>query len=177
MLLALCAASNPASGSDFGQSRVIVEAPKDPRYQHLAWPKVVTANNGNLVTAYIAARKHVNGDGCPAVSVSRDGGKTFSKPRILKKFDRSERHQHGANLALGKAPDGALILMVMAFTDDLRNSIYGWRSTDHGTTWSRTDTSALGENRTGSVFGHVFPVPGKGLAVCGHYRKPKGYGL
>ena len=161
----------------FGQPRVIVPAPKEPRYQHLAWPKVVTTDNGTIVTAYIAARKHVNGDGCPAVSVSRDGGKTFTRPDILKHFDRSMPYQHGANLALGKAEDSALVLMVMAFTDNLRNNIYGWRSTDNGTTWKPTDTSALGPNKTGSVFGHVFPVPAQGLAVCGHYRQPQGNGI
>ncbi|WP_068131562.1 sialidase family protein [Roseimaritima ulvae] len=168
---------NVASGSDFGPPRVIVPAPDQSRYQHLSWPKVIAASDGTIVTAFIAGRKHVNGDGCPAVSLSRDGGESFSSPRILKHFDSSMRYQHGANLALGKATDGALVLMVMAFTDDLRNNIYGWRSEDHGATWARTDTSALGQNRTGSVFGHVFSVPGKGLAVCGHFRKPKGDGV
>lgn len=166
-----------ACGGDFGEPRVIVPAPAEPRYQHLSWPKVIAANDGTIVTAFIAGRKHVNGDGCPAVSVSRDGGQTFSSPKILQQFDSSMRYQHGANLALGKAADGTLVLMVMAFTNDLRNNIYGWRSVDHGATWSTTDTSRLGENRTGSVFGHVFPVTGKGLAVCGHFRKPKGDGL
>ena len=163
--------------SPFGKPRVIVPAPKDSRYHHLAWPKVVAANDGTIVTAYIAARKHVNGDGCPAVSISRNGGKTFSQPNILRHFDRSMHYQHGANLALGKAEDGALVLMVMAFTDDVRNNIYGWRSTDNGTTWSAADTSALGPNKTGSVFGHVFAVPGRGLAICGHYRQPTGNGI
>jgi hypothetical protein len=168
---------HPVTAGDFGEPRIIVPAPTDPRYHHLAWPKVVTANDGTIVAAYITARKHVNGDGCPAVSISRDGGRTFTEPQILKHFDSTMPYQHGANLALGKAKDGALVLMVMAFTDGLRNNIYGWRSQDHGQSWSRTDTSALGKNQTGSVFGHVFPVPGKGLAVCGHYRQPKGCGL
>lgn len=166
-----------ANGGDYGKPQVIVPAPEDPRYQHLSWPKVVTANDGTIVVAYIAGRKHVNGDGCPAVSISRDGGTTFSKPNILKHFDSSMQYQHGANLAMGKAADGALVLMVMAFTNDVRNNIYGWRSVDHGATWSSTDTSALGENKTGSVFGHVFPVSERRLAVCGHFRKPKGEGL
>jgi len=167
---------SPMAG-EFGQPRVIIPAPKDPRYQHLAWPKLVAAEDGTLVAAYIAARKHVNGDGCPAVSVSRDGGATFSPPRILRHFDSSMPYQHGANLAFGKAVDGSLVLLAMAFTDNLRNNIYGWRSTDHGTTWNAIDTASLGPNKTGSVFGHVFPVPDKGLAVCGHYRQPKGNGI
>lgn len=158
-------------------SRVIVPAPEDARFCHLSWPKVVKANNGNLVVAYIAGRKHVNGDGCPAVSVSSDGGKSFTPPHVLKTFDSSMPYQHAANLAMGMAEDGSLVLMAMAFTDDLRNNIYGWRSEDHGKTWKPVDTSELGENKTGSVFGHVFPVSGRGLAVCGHYRQPRGSGL
>lgn len=156
---------------------MIIPAPEEPRYSHLSWPKVVTADDGAIVTAYIAGRKHVNGDGCPAISISQDGGETFSKPKILKHFDSTMPYQHGANLAMGKTDGGALVLMVMAFTDDLRNNIYGWRSEDSGKTWLPVDTTNLGENRTGSVFGHVFPVKGKGLAVCGHFRKPKGYGI
>jgi len=158
-------------------ARVIVPAPVDARHQHLSWPKLVKTSDGTLVLAYIAGRKHVNGDGCPAISISNDNGNSFSPPQILKTFDSSMPYQHCANLAMGVAPDGAIILMGMAFTNDLRNNIYCWRSTDNGISWKLTDTSALGENKTGSVFGHVFNVPGKGLAVCGHYRKPKGSGI
>ena len=168
-----------ASGTaaEIGKQRIVVPAPENERFAHLSWPKIVTAPDGTLVTAYIAGRKHVNGDGCPAVSVSTDNGKTFSKPKILRKFDSTKRYQHGANLALGVADDGAIVLMVMAFTNDERNSIFGWRSVDSGTTWETTDTSSLADCTTGSVFGHVFPVPGKGLAVCGHFRKPRGSGI
>ncbi len=164
-------------GDDYVPARVIVPAPESGRFCHLSWPKVVKANDGSLVVAYIAGRKHVNGDGCPAVSVSTDGGKNFTSPHVLKTFDSSMRYQHAANLAMGLAEDGAIVLMAMAFTDDLRNNIYGWRSLDNGQTWETTDTSSIGHSKTGSVFGHVFQVPGKGLAVCGHYRKPSGSGL
>ncbi|MAS96132.1 MAG: hypothetical protein CMO55_23265 [Verrucomicrobiales bacterium] len=163
--------------AEIGEPRVIVPAPENERFAHLSWPKIVTAPDGTLVTAYIAGREHVNGDGCPAVSISTDGGKTFSDPQVLREFDETKRYQHGANLALGVAEDGAIVLMVMAFTNDERNSIFGWRSEDSGKTWTPTDTSALGDSKTGSVFGHVFDVPGKGLAVCGHFRKPKGQGI
>lgn len=165
------------TGAEFGEPRVIVPAPENERFAHLSWPKIVTAPDGTLVTAYIAGREHVNGDGCPAVSVSSNGGKTFSDPQILREFDKTKPYQHGANLALGVAEDGAIVLLVMAFTNDERNSIFGWRSEDSGRTWTPTDTSSLAESKTGSVFGHVFDVPGKGLAVCGHFRKPKGQGI
>ncbi len=163
--------------ADFGEPRIVVPAAEEERFAHLSWPKIVTAPDGTLVTAYIAGRKHVNGDGCPAISISTDQGKTFSKPRILREFDNTKPYQHGANLALGVADDGAVVLLVMAFTNDERNSIFGWRSEDSGKSWTTVDTSALGESKTGSVFGHLFSVPGKGLAVCGHFRKPKGDGI
>ncbi|QDS89941.1 BNR/Asp-box repeat protein [Rosistilla ulvae] len=166
-----------AVGDENESFRIIVPAPEGDRFCHLSWPKVVKADDGSIVVAYIAGRKHVNGDGCPAVSVSQDGGQSFTSPEVLKTFDSTMPYQHAANLAIGKAKDGAIVLMVMAFTDDLRNNIYGWRSEDHGKTWKSTDTSAIGESKTGSVFGHVFQVPNEGLAVCGHYRKPHGDGL
>lgn len=177
VIILLFCATAVCSGVDFEEPRIVVPAPEDERFAHLSWPKIVRAPDGTLVTAFIAGRKHVNGDGCPAVSISRDAGKTFSEPKILREFDSSKPYQHGANLALGVADDGAIILMVMAFTDDVRNSIFGWRSVDSGQTWSPVDTSSLADNKTGSVFGHIFPVPGKGIAVCGHFRKPKGYGI
>ena len=173
---AVLANTEPAAG-DFGAPRLLVAPPADARFAHLSWPKIVRAADGTLVLACIAGRKHVNGDGCPAVSVSKDGGKTFSEPRVLATFDASQRYRHAANLALGLAEDGAVVLLAMAFTDDLRNTVVGWRSADAGATWTPVDTSSLADSKTGSVFGHVFPVPGKGLAATGHFRKPKGDGI
>jgi len=170
------ACAEPQAG-DYGAPRVIVPAPADARFAHLSWPKIVKADDGTLVLAYIAGRKHVNGDGCPAVSLSKDGGHTFTAPRVLATFDPTQPYQHGANLALGLAEDGSILLLVMAFTNDERNTVVGWRSQDAGSTWLPTDTTNLADSKTGSVFGHVFAVPGKGLAACGHYRKPKGSGI
>ena len=170
------AQTEPEAGGH-GAPRVAVPAPKDERYAHLAWPKVAEAPDGTLALAYVAARKHANGDGCPAVSISMDGGRSFSPPEILREFDGTKDYQHCGNLALGLAPDGAVVLLAMAFTDNKRNSIFGWRSTDSGRSWESVDTSSLGSSRTGSVFGHVFAVQGGRLAVCGHYRRPKGTGI
>ncbi len=156
-------------GGDYGTPRVIVPAPADARTAHLAWPKITRTPAGTLVVAYSAAREHTV-DGCPAVSVSRDEGKTFSRPHILQHFDRSMTYRHSGNTALGIAEDGAVVLLAMAFTDNRCNTIYGWRSADEGQTWTLVDTSPLAENKTGSVFGEIFPVPGLGLVVTGHYR-------
>jgi len=158
-------------GGDYGQPRVVVPAPEDARYAHLAWPKIVRAKDGVLVLAYVAGRAHTI-DGSPAVSLSTDGGQTFSPPRVLRSFSRGDEYAHCGNVALGVAGDGAVVVLAMAFTGDQRNTIFGWRSVDSGHTWQDVDTAALAGNPTGSVYGHVFAVPGKGLGVCGHYRKP-----
>ena len=169
-------APTPMAG-EYGSARAIVPAPSDARFAHLAWPKVIKADDGTLIVAYDAGRHHANGEGCPAVSISGDGGKTFTPPQVLMTFDKTTKYLHSGNLAIGKAEDGAIVLMAMAHTLNESNAIFGWRSGDSGKTWQQIDTSKLSDNKTGSVFGHVFGVPGKGLAVCGHYREPKGTGI
>ncbi|QDT66237.1 sialidase family protein [Calycomorphotria hydatis] len=161
-----------------GPARVIVPSPEDEKLQHLSWPKVVKARNGNLVVAYSAGIGHNKGGSGLAVSVSEDDGQTFSSPKLLCYFpDDDARYADMGNVALGIGEGGELVMLAMAFRDNQSNTILGWRSTDNGSTWNRTDTSAIDNNKTGSVFGHLFAVPGKSLAACGHYRQPKGSGI
>jgi hypothetical protein len=173
LTLVLAAARPPVSlAGDFGEPRVIVAAPADPAIAHLAWPKVVRLRDGALVVGYVAGRFHgTHGGGCPAVSVSTDGGKTFSPPHVLKHYGLDDAYTSGGNVALGVAEDGAAILLSMAYKGDEANTIDGWRSADGGKTWREVNVSRLAAGKTGSVYGHVFPIPGKGLAVVGHFRK------
>jgi hypothetical protein len=158
---------------NFGTPRVIVPAPAEESIRHLSWPKVVRANDGVLIVAYIAGRFHgTHGGGCPAVSISTDNGKSFSSPQILKRYQPGDAYTSAGNLALGLAEDGAAILLSMAYNGDTASTIDGWRSEDSGRTWQPIDVSTLDRNQTGSVFGHVVQVPSKGLAVFGHYRPP-----
>ncbi len=151
--------------------RVAVPAPSDPRFAHLSWNKVVRTPKGTIVLACVAGTFHGNhGGGCPAVVRSSDGGATFSDLRVLREFGPGLDYTCCGNLALGIAEDGAIVLLAMAYTGDEANHIFGWRSEDEGLTWKPTDTGKLGPNRTGSVFGNVFPVKGEGLVVFGHYR-------
>jgi len=165
--LPLWAARNPAGHA----LRIAVPAPENPAITHLAWPKVVRTASGTLVLASCAGQGHNTGGSGPAISRSTDGGRTFSPARVLMRFpDDDPRYLDCGNLALSQAPDGGLLLLAMAFNKDRGNAIFGWRSTDEGVTWTRTDTSALGPDKTGSVFGNVIDLPGQGLAVFGHYR-------
>lgn len=156
--------------------RVAVET-TDPRYQHLSWPKMLRASDGAIVVAFVAGESHWDG-GSPAVSISHDNGRTFSPPHILKSFGKGDPLEHCGNIALGRADDGALLVLAMALKRDMQlkrdernldDGIFGWRSTDNGVTWEATDTSALAA--TGSVFGNIVPVPGKGMMATGHYRE------
>jgi hypothetical protein len=175
LMLSSFAAATPIDLSvlrgNYGMPSKLVPAPADARFAHLSWPKIVRATDGTLVLAYIAGRFHgPDGEGCPAVSISTDGGATFSAPIILREYGAHDRYTSAGNVALGLAEDGAVVLLTMTYAGNIRSTVAGWRSTDNGTSWQDIDTATLADNRTGSVFGHVFTVPGNGLAVCGHYR-------
>lgn len=156
-----------------GKLLTAVESPKDERIRHLSWPKIVTTGNDTLVLAYSAGVGHNAGGSGPAVSISNDSGRTFTSPQLLRYFPADDdRYRDCGNLAMGLADDGAVVLLAMAYRGDEANTIIGWRSTDDGRTWKPIDTTKLADNQTGSVYGHVLQVPGKGLVVFGHYRKP-----
>ena len=132
---------------------------------------MVRTRQGTVVLGYSAGIGHNVGASGLAVSLSKDGGKSFSAPKHLIRFpDDDARYRDCGNLALGLTGDGSLVLLAMAYNRDDANHIFGWRSTDDGVTWTRTDTSALGPEKTGSVFGNILPLSGQGIAVFGHYR-------
>ncbi len=162
-------AARPVNG---GEVRIALQAPTDIRYAHLAWPKVVRLQNGSILLACIAGEFHgTHGGGCPAVACSMDDGQSFGGLRILREFGNGHEYTHAGNMALGVAPDGTVVLLVMAFDGDRTNHIFGWYSEDNGVNWKPADTSALGPNKTGSVYGRVLAQPGGELLVTGHYRK------
>ncbi|MFW5693105.1 MAG: sialidase family protein [Thermoguttaceae bacterium] len=179
LTLAFCvalatAATDPAPlGGDYGEPRLLVEAPDNPATRHLSWPKIVATADGTLVLAYSAGKGHNIGGSGPAVSCSTDGGDTFSPPQLLTYFpDDDKRYRDCGNVSLGLADDGAVVLLAMAYAGNVQNTVLGWRSTDDGRTWQPVDTSALAENTTGSVYGNILQVPGMGLVTFGHYRQP-----
>src|SRR5690606_11707671 len=150
---------------DFGEPKLIVAAPQDPSHAHLSRPKIVTAKDGTLVMAYIAGRFHgTHGEGSPAVSISKDGGETFTPPHVLKKYTAKSEYTSAGNVALGLAEDGAIVLLSMAYSGDQANTIDGWRSADSGRTWEASDTSKLANSKTGSVYGNVLTLPENELA-------------
>lgn len=162
-------AARPPGG---GVVRVAVTPPADLRYAHLSWPKAVRTPKGTIILACAAGIFHGDhGGGSPAISLSSDGGRTFSAPQILRSFGPGEEYTQCGNLALGVAGDGSVTLLAMAYTGNERNNIYGWRSTDDGHTWQPVDTAKLGPNKTGSVFGSILVTEDLGFVVAGHFRK------
>ncbi len=150
--------------------RIAIAAPADSRFAHLGWPKALRTRDGTLVLACLAGPNHGGPGGSPAVALSHDNGHTFSPLQIIREFGAGHDFRHSGNLALGLAPDGALVLVAMAFNGNTSNHIFGWRSTDSGRTWTETGTSQLGPNKTGSVFGDVVTLPDGRLVLSGHYR-------
>ncbi|MSU49957.1 MAG: exo-alpha-sialidase [Opitutus sp.] len=148
--------------------RVAVAPPANKRFEHLAWPKAVRTADGTIVVGFLAGTHH-GSESCPAVSLSTDGGKTFTAPNVLKEFGPGKEYGNSGNMALGLAHDGAVLLLAHGHSAN-SNHIYGWRSTDSGRTWKPVDTSGLGPNKTGSSTGTILQLPGKQLMVVGHYR-------
>jgi hypothetical protein len=152
---------------DFGPPRVVVPAPENVNYQHLGWPKMVRAANGDLVVCYVAGRKHTEG-GSPACSVSRDRGKTFSKPHIVLETPKNPDIGHTWNVALGRVARKDLLLLAMVGDKERKTSRpMAWRSKDHGRSWVASSTRGLPARAFG-VFGNLFSVPGRGIAVAGY---------
>ena len=162
----------PSPTSPFGEPRVVVAPIDGDRFAHLAWPKVVRTRQETIVLAFSAGRFHgAHGEGCPAIAVSNDRGETFSPPQIVTEFTADDTYTHCGNLALGVTTDDTLILMAMAYRGDEANSLFSWVSIDQGESWQESNVSALAAGRTGSVYGSVFKVDGRGYSVAGHFRE------
>ena len=165
--------TRPQAG-DHGEPKLAVEPPPNPRFAHLAWPRMVRTKEGTIIASYIAARYHGSGgEGSPAISISRDGGKTLTSPHIIHEFSADSEYTHSGNTALGIAADGAIVLLAMGFRGSDAHTILGWRSEDEGATWISVDTSNLAEDQSGSVYGNILNLPDDRLMVFGHFRSPR----
>ena len=163
-LVPICMLAQPKSS--LGEPFVAIPAPNIDKYTHLAWPKMVKINDSSLIVALCAGELH-GPPSSPAVAISTDKGKTFSNMTVLKEFTSSSFYTSCGNVALGKDNEGKASLLAMAYKDDFRNHVYGWKW--DGKDWHKSNTANIGNNRTGSVFGYVFPTP-LGNGVVGHYR-------
>ena len=164
-------ASAGVAAGDYGAPRIVVDAPGDPAIRHLGWPKLARMQDGAISLSCVAAASHVGGRGRVATALSTDGAKTFSPLVFPAVPEEAKIWEDMGNNAMGIAPDGATLLFGMAYSGVTANGILGWRSMD-GAMWEPVDTSAISFNKTGSVFGHVIEIPGRGLALFGHTRPP-----
>ena len=164
--------AQPLAG-DWGEPSLILTGPQEWDYNHLSWPKIVQTTRNNLILAFSAGIGHNMGGSGLAISVSKDCGCNFSAPEMLRRFPQSDnRYQDCGNCAIGIAEDGAVVLLAMAFNKNEKlNTIFGFRSEDEGESWQTVDTANLAENKTGSVYGHIFNLPHGRLGVAGHYRQ------
>ncbi len=163
----------PQAG-DYGEPKLAVEPPLNPRFAHLAWPRMVRTQEGIIIASYIAARFHGSGgEGSPAISISEDCGETLTPPHIVHEFGAHDQYTHSGNTALGIAGDGAIVLLAMAFRGNEAHTILGWRSENEGATWIPVDTSNLADDRSGSVYGNILSLPDDRLLVFGHFRSPR----
>ncbi len=164
-------ASAAVEAGNFGAPRIVVDAPGNAAACHLGWPKLARTPDGTISLSCVAAARHVGGRGCVATSLSTDNAKSFSPLMAPVIPIESKIWEDMGNNAMGIASDGAVVLFGMAYTGTTANGIIGWRSND-GLSWELVDTAKISFNKTGSVFGHVIGIPGRGLALVGHTRPP-----
>lgn len=166
-------ATGGVSPGDCGTPRVILPAPAEAVHRHLAWPKVVKTDSGLVLVCVSGARHGAVDDACEALSISTDNGESWSALSYFTYPASAADWPYKGNVALGA--DGNLVnLLSMAYKngDNPKSGILGRISDDGGVTWRYADTSAITSNRTGSVFGYIIDIPGRGLTVFGHYRPP-----
>ena len=161
------------SPGDYGTPRAILHAPAEAVHQHLAWPKVVKSDSGLVLVCVSGARHGAVDDACEAASISTDGGENWSAPSYFTYPASAADWPYKGNLALG-AEGNRVNLLSMAYDNGVnpKSGIIGRISDDGGVTWRYADTSAISSNKTGSVFGHIIDIPGRGLTAFGHYRPP-----
>lgn len=166
VLLSLIGYTQPTS--EYGVPQVVIPSPNIKKYAHLSWPKMTRMDDSTLVVALCAGDYHT-GSNSPAISISSDHGRTFSDLEILKEFSENSLYRSCGNVALGHVDDRT-ILMAMAFTRNISNTIYGWELDLDGSDHQILNSDHIGNNNTGSVFGHVFDTP-NGISIVGHLRE------
>lgn len=128
--------AEPGAG-EWGKPRLLVAAPADAVWKHLSWPKMVRTAEGTLILAYSAGAGHNVGGSGPAVSLSTDGGRSFTPPRLLRRFpDDDPRYRDCGNLALNIADDGAVVLLAMVTLWTAELPALDWRPVGRALQWT-----------------------------------------
>ena len=107
---------------DYGAARVVVPSPEDPRFAHLAWPKLARTADGTLVLACCAGVSHTR-SACPAVSVSIDDGRTFTPPNVLVERARGLRLKVSAEVGARTLTVEDLLALRAGSSIDLRRTV------------------------------------------------------
>ncbi len=120
--------------------------------------------DGDLYCVLRGGAAHFGNRGRVDLVVSRDGGKTFTAPKVVASSDWDDR-----NPALGVAPDGALVLAYWRYGSyepdgSLNRSLYRYetcvvRSENKGESWSRSALDSA-PYVTPSPYGRIVTLPG-----------------
>ncbi len=124
------------------------------------FPVLLKLKNGDLLAVVRGGAPHVGVGGRLDVIRSKDGGKTWTKPKTA-----ADEMPDSRNPAFGQAPDGRVVLLYSVtgpyvngkFTRDESSKYTAWARTseDNGETWSAPKQIPVAEWEYGSPYGRI----------------------
>jgi hypothetical protein len=127
------------------------------------FPVLIKLKNGELAAVVRGGAPHLGVGGRIDLIKSKDGGKSWSKPKTIADMPPDSR-----NPAFGQAKDGTLIL-AFAVTGPYENgqftakteeyTVWITRSSDNGETWEKPQKLGISPLQYGSPYGKIVQLP------------------
>jgi Neuraminidase (sialidase) len=136
------------------------------------FPRLVVTRDGGLIAAFKTGAAHVGKRGRASIATSRDGGRSWSAPRVV--FDVPDADD-GID-ASGVLADGTIVFGAVSYTwDGERYSTNGWKASSHvltsrdgGATWSAPVRVDAAPFAWAYPFGTILELDDRTLVMAGY---------
>ena len=105
-----------------------------------SWKLISFSSNGSQIVAMVAKTSKV-------ITISRDGGATWSNPNSIKDKQGNELKSSGSWNSIASSADGLKIAAVMGPYSYARSDGGIYTSTDYGSSWTKTSPAVGSEKK------------------------------